>query len=205
MPDVRTAGRVLAAGVVVAGLVGLARQRREAEQVRRGALAPVSAITRTVPPRREGPVARAIATWVPSRPRSPLSRAVATAWSAPLTLVGLAVGYASGQRPTWDEELGCWVFTGARGGASRLFALTPATANAVGQVILTRRTRPSRPLLLHEAAHARQAERLGPFLVPLYAWWWARHGYRDHPLERGARAGARHALGQEGGSPTRNG
>lgn len=106
----------------------------------------------------------------------------------------MAVGLASGRAPSWDDELGCWVFAGARTGASRVFSLTSATANAVGQVILTRRDDPSRALLIHESAHARQAERLGPLLVPVYAWWWARHGYRDHPLERGARLAARRCI-----------
>ena len=38
--------------------------------------------------------------------------------------------------------------------------------------------------------HVRQAERLGPLLPLLYAWFSARYGYRENPLERGARAGA---------------
>jgi hypothetical protein len=39
----------------------------------------------------------------------------------------------------------------------------------------------------------RQAERLGPLLVPTYLWLNAWYGNRDHPLERAARTGARRA------------
>ncbi|MEX0705789.1 MAG: hypothetical protein WD041_04155, partial [Nitriliruptoraceae bacterium] len=51
----------------------------------------------------------------------------------------------------------------------------------------------SASLLAHEAVHVRQFERLGPLMVPVYLWLAARHGYRDHPLERAARLGARRA------------
>jgi hypothetical protein len=186
--------RLAVTALLTASAVGILRQRHEASLVRRGVLAPVTAATRTAPPPREGALARAVAGWIPQRPRTRAGRVAAAAWSAPLTLVGAAIGLASGRRPERDRDLHCWVFRSARDGASRLFHLVPSTANAVGQVILTRREQPSALLLAHEATHVRQAERLGVLLIPLYAWWWARHGYRDNPLERAARAGAHRSL-----------
>jgi hypothetical protein len=69
--------------------------------------------------------------------------------------------------------------------------LVGAGANTVGQVVLCRSTMPSSALLDHEAVHVRQAERLGPLLVPAYLWLNAIRGYRDNPLEHAARLGAR--------------
>lgn len=201
-PELVPPVRIAVTALVTAGMVGILRQRHEASLVDRGLLAPVTAATRTAPPAREGPLARATAAWVPGRPRTRTGRALAAAWSAPLTLVGAVIGFTSGRRPERDHDLGCWVFRSADSGASRLFRLVPTSANAVGQVILTRRDQPSALLLAHEATHVRQAERLGPLLIPLYAWWWARHGYRDNPLERAARAGARRSLdGDAPGEP----
>jgi hypothetical protein len=80
------------------------------------------------------------------------------------------------------------------GGPSALvLGLVGAGANTIGQVVLCRDAEPSRALLDHEAVHVRQAERLGPLLVPTYLWWNAIHGYRDNPLEHAARRGARRA------------
>jgi hypothetical protein len=65
--------------------------------------------------------------------------------------------------------------------------------------VLCRTSQPSAALLDHEALHVRQAERLGPLLFPVYVWLNAVYGYRDHPLERGARLGARRrATGRSG-------
>jgi hypothetical protein len=69
-----------------------------------------------------------------------------------------------------------------------------ADANAIGAVVLCRQPDPPRFLLAHEVVHVRQAERLGPLLLVGYLWLAARYGYRDHPLERAARVGARASL-----------
>ncbi len=109
-------------------------------------------------------------------------------WAAPTTLAGLAGALLAVGRWSWDEELGAIVVRGARGPLARLGRFK---ANAIGNVIVSVLDEPSRRLLVHEATHVRQAEVLGPMTLPLYVWWMARYGYRNHPMERGARASAR--------------
>jgi hypothetical protein len=185
--------RLLVAATLVAGVVGLIRQRAEAERVRRGELPPPGTVVDAAPRRPYGPLARRLATWIPERPRSRAARVAATVWASPLTLAGAVIALASGRVPRWDTDLGCFV-TRSVGGASR-FALgkVGAQANAIGHVVLAVGDRPSPALLAHEAVHVRQAERLGPLLFPVYVWLGAVHGYRDHPLERAARLAARRA------------
>jgi hypothetical protein len=185
--------RLVVAATLAAGVVGLVRQRTEAERVRRGELPPPATVVDAPPRRPYGPVARWLATWIPQRPHRPAGRLLAAVWASPLTLAGALVAFGSGRVPRWDPDLGCFV-TRQVGGASR-FALgkVGAQANAIGHVVLAVGDRPSPALLAHEAVHVRQAERLGPLLFPVYAWLGALHGYRDHPLERAARLGARQA------------
>lgn len=173
---------VAARVTVAAGLMGVLRQRRES----RRPATPVSGPDRVAAFER-------LATWVPDRPRTALGRTVAATWSAPLTMVGLLVAVASGARPRWDDAHGCLLGVGTRGASGRALALVGADANAVGQVVLSRTPEPSPALLAHEAVHVRQAERLGPLLLPCYALLGALRGYRAHPLERAARLGARRA------------
>ena len=86
------------------------------------------------------------------------------------------------------------------GGPSRVaLSAVGASANTVGLVVLSPGAAPDPVLLAHEAVHARQAERLGPLLLPLYVALSARFGYRDNPLERAARLGARQTLSGQGG------
>lgn len=189
-----TAARVAVGATLVAGLVGAIRQRREREQVKAGRVPRASAAALTLPPGREGPIARRLATWTPAPPRSRAGHVLATLWASPLTAVGLALAATTGGTPRWDDEHGCLVFEGARGGSARFLRLVGAGANAIGHVVVsTYETTP--PLVLaHEAGHVRQAERLGPLLFPIYLWSSARYGYRDNPIERGARAAARRWL-----------
>lgn len=112
-------------------------------------------------------------------------------WSAPLTATGVAVALASGARLRWDPSRRCLIARGVRGPSRAALRLVGAGANTIGQVVLCRTTDPSAELLDHEELHVRQAERLGPLLVPIYLWLNAIHGYRDNPLERAARTGAR--------------
>jgi hypothetical protein len=184
-------GRAAWTATLLAGLVGVARQRRESERVRRGELpadGPAGARTPLRQPR--GPAAR-LGSWVPAPPRTPAGRLAAGIWSAPLTLVGLSVALASRAEPRWDPARRCLVATGVGGPSGAALRLVGAGANTIGQVVLCRSDHPSPALLDHESIHVRQVERLGPLLVPLYLWLNALHGYRDNPLELAARLGAR--------------
>jgi hypothetical protein len=182
--------RLLFAATIAAGLVGAVRQRREAQAVRQGLLPPASASARFDPKVRYGAIAAPLADWVPARPQQPISRLVTSAWAGPFTVIGYGLALAAGRRPVWDDEFGCFVATGMRGPTARVLRLLGADANTIGQVVLSTPDLPSRVLLAHEAVHVRQAERLGPLLLPLYLWLGARYGYRDNPLERAARTGA---------------
>ena len=180
-------------GTLVAGAVGVVRQRSEAQRVRRGELAhdgPDGDRPPTVP---HGAVAASIAGWVPAPPRTLMGQLAATVWSAPLTLVGLAAATLSGARPRWDPSRRCLVATGVGGPSGVALRIVGAGANTIGQVVLCTGEDPSEALLDHEAVHVRQSERLGPLLVPAYLWLNALHGYRDNPLEHAARRGARRA------------
>ena len=186
----RIAGALWTA-TLLAGVVGVVRQRAEDQRVRRGELSPDGPDGDRAP-RRAWPAASAlIAHWVPGSPRTLGGRLAVTAWSAPLTLVGLAVALVSGARPRWDASRRCLVATGVGGPSGAALRLVGAGANTIGQVVLCRNVDPSPALLDHEAVHVRQAERLGPLLVPAYLWLNALHGYRDNPLEHAARRGAR--------------
>jgi hypothetical protein len=187
----RRFGRATLWLTLAAGAVGAARQRREAVEVRAGRRAPAGPDTDIPPAGPTGPLAEAVATWVPARPASAGGRLLATVWAAPLSLAGLTLGVVGRGRPHWDADLGALVWTGVRGPSGALLERVGADANAIGQVIVSRMEHPPAVLLAHEAGHVRQAERLGPLLALLYPWWSAVHGYRDNPLERGARAAAR--------------
>lgn len=175
--------------LLVAGVVGVVRQHREASERRAagdggGAVRPIRAALPA------GPLAARVAAWVPDRPRTLLTRSAAAVWAAPLTMLGLALASVGRGRLRWDAARGCLVATGVAGPSSAALRLVGADANTVGQVVLCRSDAPGTGLLDHEAVHVRQAERLGPLLVPAYLWWNARHGYTANPIERAARRGA---------------
>lgn len=190
---IRRIGFLAFVATVGAGLVGVLRQRGEAQAIRRGELTPASAASHLPPRARYGPLATRLATWVPPRPRTPLGRALGTVWAAPMSAVGLALALSGGRIPTWDADRRCWVTRGVRGPSAVALRAVGADANAIGQIVLSPGRSPAPTLLAHEAVHVRQAERLGPLLIVLYVWLGARYGYRDHPLERAARIGARDA------------
>lgn len=177
--------------LLLAGAVSVVRQRREAVRVRRGLLEPARAAAELTPVRPGSRAAERLAVWVPDRPRTRAGQLAAALWAAPMTAVGITVAVASRRRPRWDDRFGCFVATGVGGASGTALRLVGAEANTIGQVVLSRIEDPAPVLLAHEAVHVRQAERLGPALLPTYLWLGARYGYRDHPLERGARAGAR--------------
>ncbi|MFP5309303.1 MAG: hypothetical protein ACLGIR_06955 [Actinomycetes bacterium] len=176
---------------LAAGAVGAVRQRREAEQVRAGTRVAAGPAGEVPPARPAAPLAERVANWTPARPRTAAGRLLAAVWAAPLSVAGLGLCLAGRGRPRWSSEHGALVCTGVGGISGALLARVGAEANAVGQVIVCRAEDPPAVLLAHETGHVRQAERLGPLLALLYPWWSARYGYRDHPVERGARAAAR--------------
>jgi hypothetical protein len=178
---------------LVAGAVGVVRQRSEARRVRDGELPPDGPDGDRTPTAPHGHAASLLAGWVPAPPRTLVGQLATTVWSAPLTLVGLGVALLSGARPRWDGARRCLVATGVGGPSGAALRLVGAGANTIGQVVLCRHEQPSGTLLDHEAVHVRQSERLGPLLVPAYLWLNALHGYRDNPLEHAARRGARMA------------
>jgi hypothetical protein len=184
-----------------AGLVGVLRQRSESQAIRRGRLERATAASEVAPVAHYGPLAARLAQWVPEPPTTSAGRLAAGAWAAPLTAVGIALALASGAEPRWDPEWRCYVTRGVRGPSAYALRAVGADANAIGQVVLSRRGDPQPILLAHEAVHVRQAERLGPMLFVLYVWFGARYGYRDHPLERAARLGARRALAAPAPAP----
>lgn len=188
--------RLLATAVLAAGVVGLVRQRRERDALRRGELPRAPAGTLLAPPEHASALAGRFARWEPARPASLTGRIAVTLWAAPLSVVGLAFGLLGGGRPRWDATHGCLVFEGTGGLSGRALEAVGAGANAVGHVVLSRHEHTPPALLAHEAAHVRQAERLGPLLLPVYVLWQARYGYRHNPVERGAR---RRALREQAG------
>lgn len=190
--------RTALVATLTAGAVAVARQRRESVQVRRGELTPHAQVVDDPPRRPYGPVGAWFATWQPAAPRTRLMRVLTVVWAAPLSLVGLVVAALSGRRPRHEPVHGCLVARGVGGVSRRALGAVGAHANAVGHVVLARSDEPSPALLAHEALHVRQAERLGPLLLPTYVWLGAWYGYRDHPLERAARRAAREAAA---GSP----
>jgi len=191
-PTSRLVG-LLWSATLVAGVVGVVRQRAEAQRVRLGELEPDGPDGDRAPATPHGDVAALLSRWVPTPPRTLVGQLAVTAWSAPLTLIGLAVALVSGARPRWDASRRCLVATGVGGASGAALRLVGAGANTIGQVVLCRSDDPSATLLDHEAVHVRQSERLGPLLVPAYLWLNALHGYRDNPLEHAARRGARSA------------
>lgn len=181
-------GRGLLVVLAAAGAVGLFRQRREAAAVARGELPKASPDDLPVPME---PLGRQVSAWLPERPATPVGRVAAAVWAGPASLFGVAVGLLGGGRPRWSDEFGCLVFEGIGGIPARLLRGVGAGANAIGQVVISTYDQTNPRLLAHEALHVRQAERLGPFLLPLYVLFGARYGYRHNPIERAAREAAR--------------
>lgn len=183
--------RTLGAATLAAGVVGLVRQRREAVAVRRGELVAAWAAADLPPRGREDPVSARLARWVPEPPRTPVGRTAAALWASPLSVLGGLLVVVAARRWHWDTQRRCVVATDVAGPSSLMLRLVGADANTVGHVVLCRTPTPSATLLDHEAVHVRQSERLGPLLLAVYVWLGAVYGYRDHPLERAARLGAR--------------
>lgn len=189
-----TATSALVGATLAAGAVAAWRQTGEAVRDARSGRR-LTAATQVLPRRPDLPGA-GLAGWDPQRPDTALGRGAAAAWAAPLTVVGAGLALVGGTTPSWEPMHGVWVARRVGGPWRRWMAGTGAGAATLGQVVLLTDARASRRLLAHEAAHARQAERLGPLFAVVYAWFGALHGYTDNPLERSARAAARRSTGR---------
>ena len=116
-------------------------------------------------------------------------------WVLPNTVLGLALGALSFQRPRLDD--GVAVFDRAVRGFLWLFSKSKWKAITYGHVILSARPLEGR-LRAHERAHVRQYEILGPLFLPVYLVIFAVRGYRRHPMEVAASRAATPA-GPSGG------
>lgn len=113
-------------------------------------------------------------------------------WASPWTMVGVALVHLTGcQRRIGG---GILLYDGASSRPwrwwSRRWGMAAVTIGALTICV----GEPSPALLRHERRHQRQAMVLGPLYLPAYlllCLWGpmtGRHWYRDHPLERDARA-----------------
>ena len=134
-----------------------------------------------------GPVGARLQSWVPPPPAGGLHRLAAVLWASPITLAGLLAGVASGVRPRLTS--GVVLFAPAGGPTGAAIRRRGFAATGLGHVVISI-GEPSPELLAHELAHVRQAERLGPFMAPVYLTLLAVHGYQRHPMEIAARAAA---------------
>jgi len=187
---VKRSSILVALGAVV-GLAALLRQHREAARAKAGSLRRLGPDGRAEAEDAGGAVHRAIAEWQPVRPSSRGGRAATTMWAAPLTALGLAAGLLGGTLPRWDAAHGALVVQPVRGPMRWFLGLQSANAATLGQVVVVRDRTASPSLLLHEAQHARQQERLGPLFALAYPLASACWGYRRNPFEVAARAAAR--------------
>jgi len=107
-------------------------------------------------------------------------------WTLPNTLLGLALGALTFQRPRIHG--GTIVFDRPRG-VTALLKPMRRSAMTMGFVILAAVPVEGR-LLLHERHHIRQYIAWGPLFVPVYLALGIPFGYRRHPMERAARRAA---------------
>lgn len=106
------------------------------------------------------------------------------AWTLPNTLIGLALGALTFQRPRIHG--GAIVFDRRPRGVTGALRLMHRTAMTVGFVILGAVPVEGR-LLRHEQHHIRQSMLWGPLFIPVYLALAVPYGYRRHPMERAAR------------------
>lgn len=219
-----TALRIAAVVAAVMTVFGVVRARRRLHEVAEeiepppdltGAATPLPvqrptgrvADSRVLLPPWEPEWVHELAAWSPGPRRSPVGLALGYLWASPSTLAGLLVGMVSGALPHVRD--GVLVFAPVRGPVAWALARGGFAATTLGHIVVARRE-PSAALMAHELMHTRQAERLGPFMGPLYWYLLARYGYARHPLEQSARVAGRaarhHTTGQtrpvRAGEPT---
>ncbi len=108
-------------------------------------------------------------------------------WTLPNTLLGLALGALTFQRPRIHG--GAIVFDRGPRGVTALLAGMRRAAMTVGFVILAA-VPVEGHLLVHERHHIRQYMAWGPLFIPVYLALGIPYGYRRHPMERAARRAA---------------
>lgn len=181
---------LVALGAAV-GLAALLRQHREAARANAGRLHRLGPDGRAEAEDAGGAVHRRLAAWRPVRPASRGGQLATTLWAAPLTALGVAAGLLGGTLPRWEPAHGALVVQPVRGPMRWFLQLQSADAATLGQVVVLRDRAASSTLLVHEAQHARQQERLGPLFALAYPLASACWGYRRNPFEVAARAAAR--------------
>ena len=85
---------------------------------------------------------------------------------------------------------GCFLYVSDRGLSRLILSRRGYVAITFGHVIVFSRE-PTPILWRHELAHTRQYQKYGLAFLPLYLWFYVRHGYAGHPFEREAREAAR--------------
>lgn len=215
MPRSHLPGPGPTAVAVMAGLgvVAAVRRAREARAERLGVLTRLGPDGpddlpdgRPSPSRLGAGLDARVANWDPPRALDLGTRTWQAAWTAPATVAGLGVATLGGGTIRWDPGMGAWLATGVGGPSAFLLRRAGMSANTIGQTVVCPGNEPSQRLLDHEAVHVRQFERLGVAMYPLYLWFSARHGYRENPLEVGARRGAaRRAVERDPLDPARVG
>lgn len=181
------AASVVTAALVTVAATGAVRQRLEAAAERRGEL-PRLGPDGELPGRRGGLHAR-LAGWLPRRPASRAGRVAVATWAAPATLAGTLAALAGGRVPRPLPAHGCLLAAPVGGPTAAVLRQLGAGAATIGHVVVVR-GEPSSALLAHEAAHARQHERLGPLFPLAYGLAQAGWGYRANPFEVAARRAA---------------
>lgn len=105
-------------------------------------------------------------------------------WTSPNTLLGLALGALTFQRPRLAH--GLVLFDRRPRGLTWLLRTARRGAMTVGFVVLSATPVEGR-LLAHEAHHVRQYCAWGPLFIPIYLLLAIPFGYRRHPMEARAR------------------
>lgn len=101
-------------------------------------------------------------------------------WTSPNTLLGLALGLLTFQRPRLDG--GAIVFDRAPRGVTALMPRLHRAAMTVGFVIVSAEP-VTGTLREHERHHIRQYCAWGPLFIPVYLLLAIGFGYRRHPME----------------------
>lgn len=104
-------------------------------------------------------------------------------WTLPNTLLGLALGALTFQRPRVRH--GLVVFDRVPRGLTSVMPRLGRSAMTVGFVVLSATPLEGR-LLAHERHHVRQYMAWGPLFIPAYLALAIPYGYRRHPMERAA-------------------
>jgi len=108
-------------------------------------------------------------------------------WTLPNTLLGLAVGLLTFQRPRLAD--GALIFDRAPRGVTALMPKANRAAMTIGFVIVSARP-VTGTLLAHERHHIRQYCAWGPLFIPVYLVLSIPYGYRRHPMELQAQRAA---------------